>query len=415
MLRMRCCPAITAVLAALACAWAGAEIAVTVSPPRADVELLVYGNTDLTLVRETRTVSLPAGSAEIELSWPGAAVDATSVHLLAPEGVTVREAEQPAGKRDRLRWRIETAQAGPCDLQVTYLTSGIDWKPMYSIAVNEGTGDVTLSGTAALKNRSGQAFENARVELVVGELKLVENLAEAAWKALPEYKDEQKNPPSAAGSGLSEHYICDLGRVGDLTTEDTHTVEFLASTILPVGILYRLHAAKHGGGVHRILVVRNTDAQGLGSAPLLGAEARVSTVSASGLLPQGKVRVPYTPVGEECEVDLGVSDEVTAERRVMRRELTNIEYDRFSKVEGRDERESVELEVSNWSLRPISFEYTDTVAGVWDVVTTERHIEEGMNELVFETELQPQETRTLTYKLVKRHGRRVRLGPVRPK
>jgi len=161
--------------------------------------------------------------------------------------------------------------------------------------------------------------------------------------------------------------------------------------------------------------VRNTDAQGLGSAPLLGAEARISTVSASGLLPQGKVRVPYTPVGEECEVDLGISDEVTAERRVMRRELTNIEFDRFSKVEGRDERESVELEVNNWSLRPITFEYTDTVPGVWDVVTTERHIEEGMNELVFEAELQPQETRTLAYKLIKRHGRRVRLGPVRPK
>jgi hypothetical protein len=171
----------------------------------------------------------------------------------------------------------------------------------------------------------------------------------------------------------------------------------------------------YGAGVREFLVFKNAADIGLGQAPLPRAEAYVAEVTAEGLTPRGRVTLPYTPVGEECEIDLGVRDDVVAERRVVARKRTNFEFDRFGAVEGYDDHEEIELEVSNWSIRRVLFEYTDTVPGVWDVASDEAFAEENMNEVVFKLTLDPQSTRTVKYRVVERQGRRVRLGPVRPK
>jgi len=395
-------------------AWA--EVSVTLSPPRAAVSLVVYGNADLTLVREVRTVLLPEGETDVCVEWPGAAIDASSVALRAPDGVTVSAPAQLPGDRDAMHWRLRAQTPGPRDLEITYLTSGIDWKPFYRLTVDEATSTVELEGLVQIRNRSGQAFVSPQVRLIVGELQLVENLADAAWKTLPAYKDQKKNPPSAAGSGLSERYVYDIGALPQLTLDDAYTAAFLPR-LKPSGaeILYRLDAAKFGDGVHRLVVFENSAEAGLGEAPIAGADAQVLAVVPSGALPQPSAKVPYTPVGEECEIDLGVTPDVSAERRVMKQQRTNFEFDRFDQVEGYDEREWIEVELENYAAHPLTVEYTDTVPGVWDVAADVPYVEEGTNEVTFRVDLAPHAKQTLSYRLIKRQGRRVRLGPVRPK
>jgi hypothetical protein len=392
------------------------EVAVTLSPPRAAVSLVVYGNADLTLVREVRTVLLPQGPVDVAIEWPGAAIDGSSVSLRAPDDVAVSPAAQPPGKRDEVRWRLEAPTPGPRDLQITYLTSGIDWKPAYRLTLDEDSGAVQLEGLVTLRNRTGQDFENPQIRLVVGELRLIENLAEAAWKTLPAYKDQRKDPPSAAGSGLSERYVYDIGALPRLTLDDTYTMTFLPRlTIGGARILHRLHPAKYGNDVHKLVTFENAADSGLGAVPVAGANAQVTTIAAGGLLPQRSAGVPYTPVGEECEIDLGPTPDVVGERHTVRQQRTNFEFDRFGQVEGYDDREWVEVELSNYSPHSVTLEYTETVPGVWDVAADVPYIEEGLNEVTFRLEMAPQSKETLSYRLIKRQGRRVRLGPVRPK
>jgi hypothetical protein len=393
---------------------AGGEMAATVSPPRAAVSLVAYGNADIAVVREVRRVSLPEGETELLLAWPGAAVDPSSVALSAPEGVRVAAFSQPPRKRDQVGWLLR-APAGQYDVEVTYFISGIEWKPYYSLSLNEGTATLALEGLVTLRNRSGQEFENVDLRLVVGELKLVANLAEAAWKALPEYKEEKKAPPPAASAGLSERYAYDVGLLPRLTLEDTRTLPFLPKVEIKADIVYRFHEAKYGADVHKFLVFENSPQYGLGQVPLARAEAQTLTVCAGGLMPRRKVTVPYTPINEECEVDLGADPDIHAQRRVVEKRRTDFEFDRFGKVEGYDERETVEVEVSNRSMQQVTVEYTDTVPGVWDVASDEPYTEEGMNEVAFVLDMGPQTTRHLHYRLIERQGRRVRLGPKRPK
>ncbi len=396
------------------CVAAHGEIGVTVSPPRTGVSLIAYGNADLAVVREVRRVPLSEGETELLLAWPGAAVDASSVRLVAPDGIRASASAQPPRKKDEVRWLL-AGRPGDYDLEIAYFTSGIEWKPYYHLSLNEGTGVITLEGLVDLRNRSGQEFEEVDVRLVVGELRLVANLAEAAWKALPEYKDEKKGPPPAAAAGLSERYVYALGTLPDLALEDTYSLPFLPELDIEPDIVYRFHPAKYGADVHRLVVLENQPEFGLGEIPLARAEAQVSEVCATGLLPSGTAVLPYTPIGEECEIDLGVSSDVKAARRIIEKRRANIEFDRFGKVQGYDEHENVEVEISNWSMRPVTVEYTDTVPGVWDIASDEPYLEEGMNEVVFVLDMKPQSTRHLHYRLMKRQGKRVRLGPRRPK
>ena len=251
---------------------------------------------------------------------------------------------------------------------------------------------------------------------MVGELRLIENLAEAAWKSLPEYKDEKKLPPSAAGAGLSERYAYDIGLLPSLELDDTYTIPFLPKVqISGARIVYRASQAKYGEGVHKLIVFENAQQFGLGATPLASADTEVVAITEAGVLPHGSARVPYAPIGGKCEIDLGVAPEVLAERRVMKKQRTNFEFDRFGQVEGYDEREWIQVRLRNLSEHSVTLEYTDTIPGVWDVAAEVPYIEEGLNDVTFHAQLSPHSEETLSYRLLKRQGRRVRLGPIRPK
>ncbi|MGQ9732700.1 MAG: DUF4139 domain-containing protein, partial [Candidatus Zipacnadales bacterium] len=389
---------------------AHAEISVTLCPPRHNVSLVIYGNADLTLVREFRQLFLGAEPTEVALEWPGAAVDLSSVRLHVPEGVTVHHARQPRGTGDQLCWLLKAETPGIHELEITYFTSGIEWNPQYRLTINEGTGAVEIEGVVTLRNRSGQEFQDAEISLLVGEVRLLENLAEASWKQLPAYKDEKKGPPSTAGSGLSETYVYSLGRLPELPLADTITVPFLQRTsIRGAELVCRAHQAKYADGVHQLLIFANNAVSGLGSVPLTRAPAQVYRVGAKGLLPHRSVVVPYTPANEECEIDLGPNPDIVVQRRVINRQKTNFEFGRFEEVEGFDEREWIEVELTNHSLHPVTIEYTDTVPGVWEIIAEKAVLEEGFNEATFRVELAPQTTETLAYRLIKRQGKRVSL------
>ena len=413
---MKCLSAaLSAIGAAALPAFAAAQIAVAVFPPRTAVSLTAYGDADLTLVRETRHVYLPEGVTDLALEWPGAAVDASSVILTAPYEVKISPSAQPPRKGDQLVWRLECPYAGERDLEVAYLASGIEWRPSYRLTLNEAAGSVDLEGLVNLRNRSGQEFENVALQLAVGDLRLISNPAEAAWKALPAYRDERKGAPPSAGSGLSERTVYDLNTLARLPLSDNRVLPFFPKTTIKAQVVYRLHEAKYGAGVHPFIVFTNATEAGLGRVPLARADAWISAIATEGPLPRGRVTLPYTPIGEDCEVDLGPSKDVLAERRVVGRKRTDFEFDRFGAVEGYDDRQEIELKISNWSVRPIAFEYTETVPGVWEVASDAPYKEERMNEVVFKFTLAPQTTRALDYRLLLRQGKRVRLGPTRPK
>ncbi len=164
-------------------ATASARINVVTLPGRDSTQLTIYNSVDLTMVRETRKLTFRKGVNRLEFSWANTLIDPTSVEFRAvthADGVEVLDASFPPRVANTLEWRIQSEIAGEVEVEIRYFTSGISWAADYvgEAARNEKTMD--LSGYVRVNNHSGEDYEHAQIRLIVGTVRLVEQVAELA-------------------------------------------------------------------------------------------------------------------------------------------------------------------------------------------------------------------------------------------
>src|SRR5881628_467665 len=169
-----------------------ARINVVTLPGRDSVQLTIYNSVDLTLVRETRLLTFRKGLNRLEFSWANTLIDPTSVEFRAlthADEVEVLDVSFPPRVTNTLEWRINSEFAGEVEVEIRYFTSGISWSADYVAEANKAEKLMGLAGYVRVNNNSGEDYENAQVRLVVGVIRLVENIANLARRAV---KDEAK-------------------------------------------------------------------------------------------------------------------------------------------------------------------------------------------------------------------------------
>src|SRR2546423_4962724 len=103
-------------------------------PGRSTVQLTIYNSEDLTLVRETRTVTFKKGANPLQFSWANTLIDPTSVELKflsTPEKLEVLDTTFPHDKPQMLYWNVSSEFDGEATIEITYFTSGISWSADY--------------------------------------------------------------------------------------------------------------------------------------------------------------------------------------------------------------------------------------------------------------------------------------------
>src|SRR5882762_836497 len=117
-----------------------ARINVVTLPGRDSVQLTIYNSVDLTLVRETRLLTLRKGLNRLEFSWANTLIDPTSVEFRAvshADAVDVLDVSFPPRVTNTLEWRINSDFAGEAQVEIRYFTSGISWSADYVAEANE--------------------------------------------------------------------------------------------------------------------------------------------------------------------------------------------------------------------------------------------------------------------------------------
>src|SRR5512143_1570464 len=152
-------------------------------PKRDTVQLTIYNSEDLTLVRETRTVTFKKGINPLQFSWANTLIDPTSVELKflsKPEQLDVLDTTFPHDKPQMLYWNVKSEFDGEAKIQITYFTSGITWSADYTLISDVGEASAAVEGFVRVFNNSGEEYEDAQVRLVVGKINLVEKIAQLA-------------------------------------------------------------------------------------------------------------------------------------------------------------------------------------------------------------------------------------------
>ncbi len=232
----------------------------------------------------------------------------------------------PPNLRDRPTLVTDVNNAGNGAMQqmeLTYLTGGLSWKADYTALLSPTDDRVDLRGFITLQNQSGTAYKNASVQLVAGDVNVVQSEMANGGLAAPKMADVANVRPSE--QALFEYHLYTLPRKTTVADHQTKQVDLLFAPHVAVTKTLELRGS---GGYY---ASRNAD---LGTRLKLGTY--VSFVNRGGdlgiALPKGAVRVykrdnggqeqfvgsdsiDHTPRGEAVRLHLGDSFDVTATKK----------------------------------------------------------------------------------------------------
>jgi hypothetical protein len=298
--------------------------------------------------------------------------------------------ELPEGLRTRptLVWHLQTDQAGAQDVEVTYLTGGMNWQADYVLLLTPDETKVDLDGWITLSNTSGASFRDAHLKLVAGDLNRVTQAGYAADKI---YMEEAAAPTATPVQQRQffEYHLYDVPRPVTVRDNETKQIEFVAAAGVPAAKFFVYDGAQCYANAWYCTYYgypQTDPSYGVASNPKVMVMVEFDTQDVDADLPAGRVRVyqqdtdeaalligedtiDHTPKGEQVQLYVGDAFDIVGERiQTDFRTPNGHTLEESFKITLRNHKdEAVDVRVvehlfrwSEWRILESSAEYTKT-------------------------------------------------------
>ncbi len=434
-----------------------AKVDLVTLPARDSVQLTIYNSADLTLARDRRDLTLREGANWFQFSWANTLIDPTSLELEALDAkadLQIQSETFPPRTKALAMWEVQSGRRGKTPVEISYLTSGLAWYAFYMGILAADESVMRLEGYVRVINGSGEDYENAQVRLVVGEVHLIDQLAELARRANPygrpelppdmngmagrsrmSYDAEYAEAPMAMAAeaspppmprrqvkqilkeGLSEYFLYTIEGRETIPNGWSKRLPSFTATEVPVINLYRYDEERYGYQVTRLLSFTNDTDHRLGQTPIPGGMLKVyrdleprSEAAAPPLVYEGQSSFKYIPVGQDVELDLGPVQNVYVDTKVMNYRSDNYMFDGAGDISGWDEVEAYEVEVRNTRPLPVTVEvYRHFASQYWTMEKSgefDAFEQVDLDTVKFTLQLPPRTMRKFAYEVTTRYGLR---------
>ncbi len=267
-------------------------------------------------VGRTVEVVAPDGSVYqgILLSTSGGITlrDKTGMINVIREPTRVSLAENNLFLSPSIELRLNSPAAGKIPIEITYLTTGFNWKMSYVGTLAADGKTLTLTGWAPLVNQTNYGFSAATVRLIAGQVNQIK--ANTGARAAPLALEAA---PMQAQSAF-EYYLYSLPGPVDLPAKTSVLIPYGAFPSVSVEKTYTYDGARTPGVAVSLKFV-NAKAKGIG-VPLPAGAVRLFQSRPDGTIFIGADTIPHTPVGETVSVQAGSAFDITGTRT----ELSNV-------------------------------------------------------------------------------------------
>jgi hypothetical protein len=375
---------------------------------------------------------------KLEFSWANTLIDPTSVEFRAlthADQVEVLDVSFPPRVTNTLEWRIHSEFAGEVQVEIRYFTSGIRWSADYVAQADQPEKRMTLAGYVRVHNNSGEDYENAQIRLVVGVIRLVEEIAELARQGRPGPLPQpppgapvaakavrrmamemdralgaaEAAPRQIVKEGVSEYFLYTVEGRDTIPSGWSKRLPSFKAADVPITSYYKFEREQWGGQVVRFYRFKNDKDSKLGNEPLPdGAVMAFRSVTPDNLLNfVGRTQVKYIPIGEEVELELGNDREVTVEPKLMDWQKLDIRFDQWGGVVGWTIKETWQFELQNSKDIDVTLDIRRNFTGDWDLNTDVPYEKLDAGKVKFVLPLKSREKKTFTYQLTTRYGTNV--------
>ena len=227
-----------------------------------------------------------------------------------------------------LVWDLENDKNGAQTVEANYLTAGMNWRADYVLVVNDNDTKGDVQGWVTLTNTSGVGFENARLQLVAGDVNRVQN--EMDYSARDDMARAGAREMSASQfqeKAFFEYHLYTLARPATIREQETKQVSLLEAFNFNVSKEFVINGQAHyyytynnPGAVIKEKVgvymqFRNSQQNKLGMPLPAGTVRLYKKETDGGQQFIGEDRIDHTPKDEDVRVKVGDAFDVVAERK----------------------------------------------------------------------------------------------------
>jgi hypothetical protein len=263
-----------------------------------------------------------------------------------------------------LVWKIGAERGGDRLVEVTYMTSSINWHAEYVGVINEDDTSVDLAAWVSIDNRSGASYKDARLDLVAGDVHRVREPVQFGRGMKADMEIEMMaEAPSFQEEALFEYYLYKLDTPATVADREIKQLAFFPSTAVGVEKVLEFDSYR-GTDVRVLLEFVNSEEAGLGRALPAGKVRMYKEDSIGDLQFVGEDRIDHTPKDEDVELYLGNAFDVAAERKVLAtRKITSRVHEEDYEISVRNHKDEdvvvlvVEHPHAYWTVTAKTHEY----------------------------------------------------------
>jgi hypothetical protein len=269
--------------------------------------------------RETReTARLLSTNQGIVLKYADRIETELRGHIIFPTATT-NFRDQPTLVLD-----LDSEHGGEQTLDLTYLTSGLTWRADYVGTISPDERRLSLSGLVTLSNTSGVPYQNAHLQLVAGNVNIVQPVTEGTLRMIANVtaagaleKVQQEN--------YFEYHLYTFPRITTIAQNQTKQLALLSAQGVPIRKTLELRGSPDyyrnsepdlGDRLPIGVYVAFENKGGDLGIPLPGGIVRLYKNDSRGLSQfLGSDTIDHTPRNETVRLHLGDSFDVTARKR----------------------------------------------------------------------------------------------------
>lgn len=332
---------------------------------------------NLNLVEKVRGIKLKVGINEITIGPVEKGMILDSVY---PQAEGCQFLEQEYSSNSLLSWKVRSEKEEETTLRVVYLTTGLDWKVSYQVAVDKEDRFMDLSAWAIVENKSEMNFSQVYLTLTT----------QLPWQI--EQGKEEVPSQNLLESYLSDSQNFSYSVTYPITLRSGGKKRILLFTArgIPIKKVYLFDGAKYGEEVREELLLKNSPDLGLGMP-----------------LPQGPVYVYKTDLGDKINfIGQDILPETPPERevRIFLGEAKGLEGERiqtsYQQLPNSEKEFSYKIILCNTANLSMTVEVVEHFYGEWTILESrpENYIKEE-NFVVYEIEVPVGQTQEIQYKV----------------
>ena len=281
-------------------------------------------------------------------------------------------------------WELISIEEKPVSAELTYISSGFSWKPIYTLTINGDDSTASLMVNAEVTNNSNVSLFAANLKVVEGNVPLNSSSKKSSYQMM-----ESRSAMDTRNS-LGDFYIFDIGSNLKLDSMQSIQLPLMESRQITYDKKYIFENSERDQGDEPLSIevsFENSASNNLELPLPSGVLFLYEKDDANSMNFIGRNSLTQLYKGGVAILDGGKAFDIIGKRRILN-------FDRQSN----SEESTISLQILNTSDKSIKVKAVEKIYGDWVIKeSSSMYIKEDASTIYFPLEIEPGQTELITY------------------